>query len=556
MGHWKETAAKKQAETLACIPSEWVAPRLLEDMREKGFVNARQYLDTIIPDNEVNITELTATELASKIAARELTSYEVCYAFCHRAALAHQILNCCIEIFFNKALERARELDNYMNTTGTVVGSLHGVPISLKDQVNLPGIETTIGYISKVGSKSEKVSLLARVLQDQGAIFYVKTAVPTAMLASETVSSLHGRTLNAVNIAFSSGGSSGGEGSLIGARGSPLGVGTDIGGSIRIPAAFQGLYGLRPSHGRIPYMHVANSYEGQELIPSVIGPLGTSLNDLELFTKSVIDAKTWNNDPQVIALPWRDCSDLKTRKLKIGIMTWDKIVMPHPPVLRALKETCDTLTRNGHEIVEWDVLDHKKLMEIGEKVYGADFYLEVEELLNRTGEPVSDYMRIARDIALQKGSQGDVLNVSQWWELSQEIRTLKQKFLENWRNTANSTSDGRPIDAILCPVWPSAGFGDGEVHYGCENYTVPFNILDCSCVVMPSSFVDKEKDNVGIEHTPQSAEDEKMQGYYNIDKFDNMPVSIQIVCRRLEEEKVLAIASIINECRGKSTLKQ
>ncbi|SCU89358.1 LADA_0E15038g1_1 [Lachancea dasiensis] len=545
---WVDRANSKRAHTLAQIPHEWIDPNVINEMKERGYVNTREYLDSVLPQNEVRITALTATELIERIRTRKLTSFEVCYAFCHRAALVHQILNCCMEIFFDDALNKARELDNHLVTTGKVLGPLHGLPFSLKDQVNLPGIDTTIGYISRVGHKAVKRSLLAKVLENAGAVFFVKTTVPTAMLASETVSSLHGRTLNALNLNFSSGGSSGGEGSLIGARGSPLGVGTDIGGSIRIPAAFQGLYGLRPSHGRIPYMDVTNSYEGQELIPSVIGPMGSSIQDLELFAKLVIDSESWNYDPQLVALPWREVPHVKKDKLRFGLMVSDKLVMPHPPVLRALMETCEALRRCGHEIVEWNFPHNKRMIDVGEQVYAADFYDEVQEILETTGEPISEYMKIARENISYKGHSGRALGVSQWWEISREIRSLKEQFLEYWEKTRDLTSDGKPIDAIICPAWPSAGFRDGDVEFGCENYTVPFNVLDYSCVVLPVTQVDSAKDIPDASHSPFSTEDKKIHEYYKPEMFSGMPVCVQVVCKRLEEEKALAIAAVIEGC--------
>ncbi|CEP62635.1 uncharacterized protein LALA0_S06e00210g [Lachancea lanzarotensis] len=548
MQHWTTIVAEKRARTLSRIPNEWMHPNIIQDMAEKNVKNACKYLDGILPVDEVNITSLDATALVENIASKKLTSYQICYAFCHRAALAHQILNCCIEIFFEEALERAKQLDAYYASTGKLKGPLHGVPFSLKDQVNLPNIETTIGYVSKVGQKADKMSLLAKLLHEQGAIFFVKTAVPTAMLASETVSTLHGRTLNAVNTSFSSGGSSGGEGSLIAAKGSPLGVGTDIGGSIRIPAAFQGLYGLRPSHGRVPYMDVTNSYEGQELISSVIGPMSSSLRDLELFTKLVVDCESWRYDPDVVPIPWRNFDGQQTQKLRFGIMTWDGMVLPHPPILRALEETRKVLIHHGHEVVEWNFPHSEELIDVAEQVYGADFFNEVEEILNESEEPVSDYMQLARNNILAKGGLGKPLSVRQWWEVSLKIRKLKQQYLEHWRDTANQTSDGKPIDSIICPVWPSAGFHDREVEHGCENYTMPFNLLDYSCVVLPITEVDEMKDKPNQAHLAKNASDKKMQDFYDAKKFGKMPVCLQIVCKRLEEEKCLAIASIVESC--------
>ncbi|SCU82654.1 LAMI_0C00320g1_1 [Lachancea mirantina] len=551
MGNWQEKVAQKKRTTFEKIPKAWVQDQILTDFRDRPYSQVSTYLDEVLPESENEITKLTACQIATKVARRELTSSDVCYAFCHRAALAHQILNCCVEIFFESALERAKELDRILEQTGEVVGPLHGVPISLKDQVNLPGIETTIGYVSYIGEKSQKKSLLAKALEEKGAIFYVKTAVPTAMLASETVSNVHGITLNAVNIEFSSGGSSGGEGALIGARGSPLGVGTDIGGSIRIPAAFQGLYGLRPSNGRIPYMDVTNSYAGQEIIQSVIGPLSASLEDLQLFTKTVVDSHTWDEDPKVVPIPWRDQSSLRQRKLRIGLMLWDKLVMPHPPVIRALKETCQSLLKEGHEIVEWDFPLQKELLETADQVYGADFYQEVEETLKLSGEPILEYMNLARKSCLNGRADPQPLSIAESWELVKKKNFFREQFFKKWNASAALTQEGEPIDAIICPVWPSAAFGANEVKFGVENYTVPFNMLDCASVVLPVTYVDKAIDLPDATYQPANELDAMQFGYYSAEKFDKMPICIQVVCRRLEEEKVLTVASIIQDaCRS------
>ena len=112
---------------------------------------------------------------------------------------------------------------------------------------------------------------MIELLRQAGAVLYCKTNVPTAMMVAETVNNLFGRTLNPHNLATTPGGSSGGEGALICMRGSPLGVGTDIGGSIRIPAALCGLYGLKPSFGRFPTYNSRSAMYGQEAVVSLLG---------------------------------------------------------------------------------------------------------------------------------------------------------------------------------------------------------------------------------------------------------------------------------------------
>jgi amidase len=107
-----------------------------------------------------------------------------------------------------------------------------------------------MGYVSWLGKYDEKDSVLTELLRKAGAVFYVKTSVPQTLMVCETVNNIIGRTTNPRNKNWSCGGSSGGEGAMIGLRGGIIGVGTDIGGSIRIPSAFNFLYGIRPSHGR------------------------------------------------------------------------------------------------------------------------------------------------------------------------------------------------------------------------------------------------------------------------------------------------------------------
>jgi amidase len=160
------------------------------------------------------------------------------------------------------------------------------------------GLETSMGYVSWLGKIDTSESVLVSLLRKAGAIFYTKTSVPQTLMVCETVNNIIGRTVNPRNKNWSCGGSSGGEGAMVGIRGGVIGVGTDIGrlynsgyriksllnvsigGSIRVPSAFNFLYGIRPSHGRMPYAKMANSMEGQETVHSVVGPIAHSAEGL------------------------------------------------------------------------------------------------------------------------------------------------------------------------------------------------------------------------------------------------------------------------------------
>ncbi len=141
-------------------------------------------------------------------------------------------------------------------------------------------------------------------------------------MIGETVNNITGRTLNPYNRLLACGGSSGGEGALIALHGSPLGVGTDIGGSIRIPSGFNQLWGLKPSTGRLPLGNIKRTGDGQDIISSVCGPMGHCPSDLVQFMKAVLQQEPWNYDPKVIEMPWQETRYLqgKTGKKVFGVI--------------------------------------------------------------------------------------------------------------------------------------------------------------------------------------------------------------------------------------------
>lgn len=539
MQTWEEIAIQKQRDTLQSIPAKWLRPTIRDDMASAGFINTRDYLDLILEEEEKSITKLTVLELQEAIGSKKLTAVQVTEAFCHRAALTHQIVNCCSEIFISEALERAKELDAFFERNGKVAGPLHGIPISLKDQVDLPGKDSSIGYVSLANSPKSEFSLLAQRLHDLGAVFYVKTTVPMAMMAPETVLNLFGYTNNSLNIQLSAGGSSGGEGALIAAGGSPLGFGTDIGGSIRIPLSHHGLYALKPSGGRISYLNVTNSASGQECMPSVIGPMARSLADVEMITKLVVDGALWKYDPKVIPIPWRAPTTSKNQTYTFGLWKSDSLVMPHPPIVRALEEVTRKLVDHGHEVVEIALPDPQKVLDAANTIYGADSGFELTGECARSGEPV---VPIVRRCVSESFTQKPI-SVNEWWEVCNQTYLKRQKFAQFWQDTAKGTSHNSPIDAIICPVWPlTSCLPNSEPTL---NYTAPFNLYDCASVVVPVSTVDAAIDKKG-NHSPQNDLDKKIADSYEPSLFDKMPVCIQVVCPKLEEERAISLAAVID----------
>jgi amidase len=135
-----------------------------------------------------------------------------------------------------------------------------------------------------------------------------------------------------------------------------------------MPAAFNGLYGIRPSFGRLPYLGAANSMPGQNTIPSVCGPLASSARALKLMFRSTLAQQPWLHDPAVVEMPWRE--DIVVNppanggKLCFGLFASDDVVAPLPPVKRALEIVKDLIRKMGHEIIEWAPPSHQRAMEI------------------------------------------------------------------------------------------------------------------------------------------------------------------------------------------------
>jgi amidase len=270
------------------------------------FRTGRQHPDSLHPRTcyyRVNCFRGVVDKIASGVwKARSVTE-----AVCKRAVIAQQLINCVTEIYSKEALKRADELDAYYAKEGKTIGTLHGLPISFKDQFNLKGVDTSVGYISWAEKPASEDSTLVTLLSSAGAIPYVKTNVPASLMIGESVNNVFGRTVNPRNRNLTTGGSSGGESVLLTFRGSFLSVGGDIGGSIRHPCSFTGLYGLRPSHGRVSYRRVANTSLGQKAVRSCAGPRCCSPSDIKLFMSSLATQEPWLFDPQSLPFPsWRE----------------------------------------------------------------------------------------------------------------------------------------------------------------------------------------------------------------------------------------------------------
>lgn len=172
----------------------------------------------------------------------------------------------------------------------------------MSDTVNVEGRDTTIGYSVNVGKPATSSSAIVRLLHDAGAVVHAKTTAPIGLLSIETVSDVFGRTRNPHNLDFTPGGSGGGGAALLASGGSKIEIGSDIGGSVRIPAHFCGIYSLKGSAGRFPSWGCTTSMKGLEGIPIITAPMAANLDDLSEFWKRVVLCEPWQYDHTVRAL--------------------------------------------------------------------------------------------------------------------------------------------------------------------------------------------------------------------------------------------------------------
>jgi amidase len=447
-------------------------------------------------------------------------------------------------------LTRANYLDDYLATYEKPIGPLHGLPISAKEHIGMKGLGLNGGFVSWWDHKGAEDALILQLLWKAGCVFYVRTTQPQTLMHLETSNNLYGETVCPFNRKLTSGGSSGGEGALVGLRGSCLGIGTDIGGSIRSPAANNGVYGFRPTSYRLPVGGFTATMFGQEHIVPVVGPLSTSLQGCKIFMKTLIDQKPWLKEPSLIPFPWRDNVSYLTKsdgkkRLKVAVLWDDGVVKPHPPIIRALKEVSEKLQNiPGVEIVDWKPYKHDHAWEIISSLYFADGAKEEKEAIEASEEP----WRPLSHFIITEQQCCKELTVSELWSWTVKREAYRAEYAEVWNKTGVDEDADSAIDVILCPVGPGAAPPLNHARYW--GYTSQWNLLDYPALVFPVTKVDQEKDQAEPDYKPMNDQDEFNHKLYSPTTYVDAPISLQLVGRRYEDEKVFEALEFVQEAIG------
>ncbi|PKK52696.1 hypothetical protein CI102_2428 [Trichoderma harzianum] len=448
-------------EFAAKVPDKLRLPIELINNPPKNVTGVPKDCGLLTPE-ELTITEdYDATALAGLIASKKLTAVAVATAFSKRAIIAHQLTGCLTEWFMDDAIEQAKHLDEHLQSTGKTVGPLHGVPFSVKEHLPLAGHYSSIGlYDTRV--KDEKDCHIVAALRDAGAVFYCKTNQPQAIMHLDTSSSW-GRTLNPHNIHLSAGGSSGGEAALLAMRGSVLGMGSDIAGSVRNPAAFCGIYGFKPTTCVVPRKGLIAGGAIAELnILTTAGPLCNSLRDMDLFMSVLLDSKPYPVDPTLVPMSWTGLKSLPQPKpLKIGVMMNDGVIVPQPPITRALNWAIEKLkASNNFSIRTFEPYNVSKAINNAILAYWPDGSNGIKKHLAASGEPMLPLTQL-----VIKAAEGPELTPYQILAQHLDRDQFRCDFARHW--------ESQDVDFVLCPVFFGPACEHEMVFY--PNYTAFWN---------------------------------------------------------------------------------
>ena len=306
----------------------------------------------------------SAAEIARRIAARDISAVEVTRAFLARIEAINPQVNAVVVPRFEEALDEARAAD-IRQVRGEPLGPLHGVPITVKECFHLAGTPSCIGLENPDRRKPLKHDgILVRRLRQAGAIVLGKTNIPQLMIWHESDNPIYGRTNNPWDLGRTCGGSTGGEASIIAAHGSPLGLGNDLGGSIRVPSHFCGIHGFKPTSYRLPRGGSMRTLRGFEAIVTQPGPLARHVEDLSLGLSVLADGSDGEVAGDVAPGKVGDPRAVRIEGLRIAMWTSDGLIAPSPAIQRAVRDAAEVLRALGAIVEELSTADVEQALHV------------------------------------------------------------------------------------------------------------------------------------------------------------------------------------------------
>lgn len=526
------------------FPNKYDRQSLLQLIHQKRSYRQQNVLsiEKMVKENRLKvkseITELDFDILRTKLHKELLTPSEVLLAFQQKAVLAHKATNCVVE-FLIEATKWAEEVEQKFS--GKEKPYLYGMPISLKENFKVKGHDSTIGLAQLIGKPYDEDCLLVKRLKELGAVPFVLTNVPQTMCSIGSRNPIFSATLNPFDHTRTAGGSSSGEGALLALGGSPVGFGTDVGGSVRVPAHYCGVYSLKPSVDRMTQQGIQCCNVSAGALRATAGFMGPSVESIVHMCRALWSDTSF--DPMIAPLSFNENLFNSTKVLKIGFFDSAKgHIEPVPACKRAVKSACDLLKRRGHNVVPFDV----PVMPDFCQVYWSMLFSDNGQLVNETLE--NDIVTDNESVSLRQDCDGKT--ICQKWvrsldhlrDMCGEIHTYKQQFIQAVQKQG--------IECLICPVAPNPALPlDIPVKLGCAgwSYCSLFNILDMPAGVAP--LIEVTKDDIVALKNGYNVTGDVNKAIIRDSSLDaqGLPIAVQVVAMPFKDETCLRVMKELTE---------
>lgn len=455
-----------------------------------------------------------------------------------------------------EALAAARAADRGRREAPEARGPLYGMPFTVKENIATAGTPVTMGLRSRLDRPEAEDAVVVSVLREQGGVLLGKSNIPLLMLSFESHNDIWGTTTNPWDTARSPGGSSGGEAALIASGQSPWGLGTDIGGSVRIPCAWCGIAGLKPGVGRWSARGQCSSIQGQEVVRAVMGPMARTARDVALLWSSVSPEAQARRDPRFTTRPAAAAPPSDLTGMTVGVYEDDGVFRPSASVRRAIDEAAGHLADRGARVVPYVPPDGWALVDIYFGALSADGGAAVlRHLIDQPATPqLQTLLQLARMPGVVRTAATHVLDALGEGRSARLGRAFGAKSAEALfalaaaRTAAQSAEaaawDSLGLDLVLGPATATPAALRDETHDWALGawHTMRWNVLDLPAGVVPVTRVR------AAEATPRTGGDrlDRKAGTFETGST-GLPIAAQVIGRPGGEAAVLAAMVAIED---------
>jgi Asp-tRNA(Asn)/Glu-tRNA(Gln) amidotransferase A subunit family amidase len=454
---------------------------------------------------------LTIAELAASIRARKISPSELVDSHLRHIAALQPKLNAFVHLDADSARRQARAADHEVSR-GAPLGPLHGIPLTVKSSIDVAGWPCPAGSLLRKEYVPQTDAPLVSRLKNAGAILLGNTNAPEFLMAYEIDNLLSGKTSNPWNLEYSAGGSSGGESAAISAGCSMGGVGSDGGGSIRVPAHFCGICGLKPTPGRIPATGHFPSCAGAFGWIGVVGPMARTIADVRALFEVMAGPDA--GDPHSAPVSLRSDTEKDLRATRIGILESSALGNATTETHAAVERAAKFLSDGGFCVEPFELHGLDRALELWWFFFGPVIGHLLRTSLAGSEAQLSPMLREYLSIAVSS----EPLSVEQFIQACADRDLLREKILRQMQD----------VPILLSPVSSAPAFRHGQGNY---------------------------KPGTGYLDTMRYSQWLNLTGFPGASvpialSKENLPIGVQIISRPFEEELVFAVAEALEQSRG------